>query len=475
MDTPIATRLFEPVSTPTVEATTPVFTPTPSPTPQLNPAVMQIEDQVLVENGLLTINRIESERPGWVVIYSDDAGESSEILGYVQVPAGRSDNIQITINPFIASPTLRAIFHQDEGQSEIFEYPGPDSPEVIGDDVSVEVFTVDIQVYQPRINVRDQNVGTNGVITIENATVAEPAWLVLHADDEGEPGSMLAYAPIKLGVHENVTMTLDWRSATPTLHAILYSDLGDRNVFETPETDPPIIVDGKPVATSLEAIYPPDIYVLNQPATDGEVIIERVVSYGPGWVVIYNQSEEESLGNIIGWSLLDSGINNQVTVTVTESAVTPLLFAMLHEDVDELGEFGFPATDPAILFEEAIQPFDFRTDAGNYVMIHDQILTARNTITVSLAVVEQDSWVVIYNNDGGQPGEILGRRSLPVGINRDIEVTVDGESMTPEMFAVLHLDAGERRIFNFPNGPDVPFQQNLATIQAPFKLTENGG
>jgi len=474
-ESPTATRLFEPVSTATVQATTPVITSTPSPTPQPDPAVIEIADQVLVEDGLLTINRIESEIPGWVAIYNESAGEAADILGYVQVPAGRSDNVQVTINPYIASPTLYARFHRDEGQKDIFEFPGPDSPDQIGGDTAEEIFTVDIQIYQPRIIARDQNVGIDGVIVIESTTVAEPAWLVLYADDEGVPGSMLAYVPLKPGVHDDVTMAINWQSAPPMLHAILYNDAGDRNVFEAPEIDPPIIIDGESIATSFEAVYPPDIYVLNQPATGGEVIIERVISYGPGWLVIYNQNEEAALGNIIGSTLLNPGINSQVTVSVTESAVTPVLYAMLHEDVEELGEFGFPATDPVILFEDSIQPFDFRTDAGNYVMIRDQPLSARNTITISLAVVEEDAWAVIYNNNGGQPGEILGRRWLPAGINRDIEVTVDGEATTPEMFVVLHQDGGQTRIFDYPDGLDGPFQRGLSIIQAPFKLTGNGG
>ncbi len=452
----------------------PVFTPAPSPTPQPNPAVIEIDDQVLIEDGLLTIKRIESERPGWVVIYNDNAGEASEILGYVQAPVGRSDDIQVTVNPYIASPTLHVRFHRDESQNDIFEFPGPDSPDMIGDETVDEIFAVDIQIYMPRINVQDQNVGKDGVIVIENATVAEPAWLVLFEDDEGEPGTMLAYSPLKPGVYDNVTMAIDWQSATPILHAILYNDAGDRNVFEAPEIDLPIIIDGKPIATAFEAVYPPDIFVLNQPATGGEVIIERVISYGPGWLVIYNQNEEASLGTIIGSSLLDPGINSQVTVSVTESAVTPVLYAMLHQDVEELGEFGFPATDPVILFEDSIQPFDFRTDAGNYVLIRDQPLSARNTITVTLAVVEQDAWVAIYNSVGGQPGEILGRRWLPAGINRNIEVTVDSEATTPEMFVVLHQDSGQKRIFDYPDGLDGPLQSNLSIIQAPFRLTGNG-
>ena len=62
---------------------------------------------------------------------------------------------------------------------------------------------------------------------------------------------------------------------------------------------------------------------------------------------------------------------------VVESAVTPLLHVMLHQDLETVGEFGFPRTDPPVVYRERVpNPVTFRTDSGNYLVARDQPLSA---------------------------------------------------------------------------------------------------
>jgi hypothetical protein len=208
---------------------------------------------------------------------------------------------------------------------------------------------------------------------------------------------------------------------------------------------------------------------------DGDIVVERVISYESNWLVVYNQNEEETLGNIIGWSHLETGINTQVTVTVTEAAVTPILYVMLHEDLEDIGEFEFPRTDPIVVYEDGIHPFAFRTDSGNYLITRDQPLSASNMITVPLVVVDENAWIVVYADEEGELGEILGRRWIPSGLNRETSISLSQDLVTPTMHVVLHLDAGAPRVFDFPEGLDVPFQRNRTIIRAPFTLSQNNG
>ncbi len=477
--TSTVTRLFQPVSSATAVSTSPastaIVTPLATQTAAPTPATITVEDQALTEDGQLTIGRIVSQQPGWAVIYDDDSGEAGEILGFIQVPEGESENIVVSIEPLEATPTLYAMFHLDEGQSGTFEFPGPDRPARSGNDIVVDSFIVDIQIYFPDVSVNDQEVADDGLVTVRQAMAAEPSWLVLHADERGEPGRMLAYAPLKIGINENVTLSIDWRTAPPILHAVLYVDEGQAGQFEESDINRPIMLDGEPVAAAFEVILPPDIYVLDQPVVGGDIVIERVISYESNWLVIYNQNEEETLGNIIGWSLLETGINAQVIVTVTEAAVTPILYAMLHEDLEDIGEFEFPRTDPVVIYEDGIHPYTFRTDTGNYLITRDQPLSSSNVITVPLAVVDEDAWVVVRADEEGELGEILGRRWIQSGLNREIAVTLDPDLVTPTLHVVLHLDAGTSRIFDFPEGLDVPFQRNRTVIRAPFTLSQNNG
>jgi hypothetical protein len=477
--TSTVTRLFQPVTTATAGSTgpasTPIATPIATPTDNLPPASLIVEDQALAEDGQLTISRILSQQPGWVVVYSDESGEPGEILGFARVPEGESQNIVVSVEPLEATPTLYAMFHLDEGQDNTFEFPGPDRPARSGDVFVVDSFVVDLQIYFPDVLVEDQKVAEDGLVIVQQATAAEPSWLVLHADDAGEPGGIVAYAPLKVGVNEDVTLAIDWRTVPPRLHAIMYVDGGQVGNFEESDINKPIMLDDEPVATSFALILAPDIFILDQPVVNGDIVVERVIAYEPNWLVVYNQNEEETLGNIIGWSQLEPGINMQVTVTVTEAAVTPLLYVLLHEDLEDIGEFGFPRTDPVVIYEDGIHPFTFRTDPGNYLITRDQPLSSGNVITVPLAVVDQNAWVVVRADAEGELGEILGRRWVPAGLNREIPVTLNPGLLTPTLYVVLHLDAGISRVFDFPEGLDVPFQRNRNIIRAPFTLIENNG
>jgi hypothetical protein len=119
-------------------------------------------------------------------------------------------------------------------------------------------------------------------------------------------------------------------------------------------------------------------------------------------------------------------------------------------------------------------PFTFRTNAGNYLYTYDQSLNRSPdggaTVTVPLAVNDVNAWVVIHNDANGNRGDVLGMVWLPIGINRDISISIDPTRVTETLHAVLYLDAGTTQQFNFPNGVDMPLQRNRQVIQAPFAL-----
>ena len=254
------------------------------------------------------------------------------------------------------------------------------------------------------------------------------------------------------------------------MHAVLYIDEGEPGRFEPHDEDRPLEIAGQPTAVPFQVALPPDVYVLDQPVIDGTVEIERVISYGPGWAVVY-RDEEGAVGTIIGWALLENGVNEQVVVPVVETAVTSVLYVMLHQDTGDPGEFGFPRSDPQILFQDRLpDPFAFNTTSGNYPVARDQQLSVSNTVTVSLAVVDTNAWVVVYNDAAGEPGEIIGRSWVPAGVNREIEVTIDPELTTTTLHVLLHLDAGTPQRFDFPDGIDIPLQRNRQLIRVPFLL-----
>ena len=454
-------------ATPSVDAQPTV---TSSPTPDIPDPLIDVSEQHLDEDGRLLVDRVISPVEGWVVIQQEENGRAGEILASVSIATGENRDIEIEVDPLTLGEGLFASLFVDEGQPGIFEYPGPDVPMTIESEPVSEYFSVEVQVLTPRITVQNQDLGEAGQIILDEVIAAASGWVGIHMDDKGQPGTLLAYAPIAEGRNEAVSLTVNWHEATPTLHVILYEDAGEENVFENSDVDQPVFLQENVNFETFEAQFPPDVFVIHQPIADGRVSVEQVTSFGPGWLVIYNDDEGE-LGNIIGRAPLEKGINKQIEVDVVESAVTPLLYIMLHEDLETKGIFDYPQSDPPIRYHERLpNPFEFRTDTGNYLITEDQELSNAETVTIALIVVDIDTWIVIRGDESGEQSDIIGLAWIPAGITRNLEVEVDSQLLTPTLFAILHLDGGESQEFEYPEGYDIPLQRNRAIIQAPFTL-----
>ncbi|HFQ92958.1 MAG TPA: hypothetical protein ENK32_03035, partial [Anaerolineae bacterium] len=342
-----ATAVPQPTVTETAVAATAVPSPTPKPTatPQPTPVLpsISVADQPLTDDGEITIAGVVSTQPGWVVLYAmDDAGELGQILGAMPVETGVNDTVIVTIDPTQASQTMTAILHVDEGESGEFEYPdGPDEPLQWEGGIIADTFNLDFQVTLPSITVSAQEIGEDGLVTIESVTAPQPGWLVIQADDHGELGAYLGSTPLQEGLNRNLTVPIVWREGTPTLYAVFYEDNGRPQRLDIPGEDVPLTINGQPVLEAFSATYPPDIYALDQPIVDGMFEVERVISNGPGWLVAYFDDEGEA-GLIIGSAPLQDGLNELVKVEVLETAVTPIIHLRLHEDTEPGNDFDFP-------------------------------------------------------------------------------------------------------------------------------------
>jgi hypothetical protein len=473
----------EPTNTPTPTAvTTPTITPTPQPTPTatippsptpIRPAV-EVEDQTLRDNGRLTIVAATVPEPAWLVIHAERDGQVGEALGYAALEPGRNEAVEVTIDPLAATERLTAVIHQDAGTIGAFEFPGPDEPLLEAGEAVSASFAIERDMRLPTISADDQDVLEDGLVRLRSVYALAPGWVAIHADEAGAPGPIIGHAYVETGENEDIVVHIPWRQGTPLLHAMLHHDNGRALRFDYPGDDLPVLLAGQPVIASFQATYPPDLLVLDQPVVDGRITVERVISNGPGWLVVY-QDAEGNPGLIIGAAALADGLNEQVTVTLPPTSVTEQLFIFLHEDTEPGGGFNFPAADPQITYQGRIpNPFTFRTNPGSYVVTRDQALGGEGETAVVLPYVVADTpvWAVIYTDDDGELGDIVGQTWLPPGITRNVSVSLDPDRLTDTLHAVLHLDSGALEEFE-PAGPDVPLQRNRALIRAPFTISRS--
>lgn len=440
-------------------------TATPSPTPI--PAGVVMDDQTLDEDAVLVAEQVSLPGPGWLVIYRVLAGEADEVIGHQPLAAGVHQNVEVTVDADLATEELLAGVHMDGGAEGVFEFPGEDEP-FPGEPETA--FTVELLLPRPRIEVADQAIAENGVLTLAAAEFIEPTWVLIHADEDGEIGPVVGRRLMEPGVHENVPLTIDWRRATPVLYAVLHEDSGETGLMEFPDGDMPILWNGAPIVASFKATYPPEVLVYDQPVIDGAITVERAISEGPGWVVIYNEAEGQP-GFIIGTEALEDGLNEGITVALLEAAITPQLFARLHQDTEAGDAFNFPGQDPPVLFNNRLpNAAAFRTDNGAHAFVYDQELGENNTLSIATIITPVNAWAAIYTVEEGLDANLLGHTWLPAGVNREVIVELEDEPEPGALHLVLYRDLGAAQEFEDSDIDLVLTDDDNQPIRIPFTL-----
>jgi plastocyanin len=235
----------------------PTSPPAPADTPvaeaMITPSVT-VADQEIAD-GKVVVAEVVSDGPGWLVIHAQADGKPGPILGYSPVTDGANTNVLVGIDTSGATETLYAMLHTDAGTVGIWEFPnGPDTPVMVGEQVVTPAFVVTgglaaaEEPIVPSVTVTDQEVVEDSV-TIAEVVSDGPGWLVIHAQADGKPGSILGYSAVTSGANAAVRVALDTSSATETLYAMLHTDAGEIGTWEFPNgPDAPVMV-GEQVVT----------------------------------------------------------------------------------------------------------------------------------------------------------------------------------------------------------------------------------
>jgi len=319
---------------------------------------------------------------------------------------------------------------------------------------------------EPTLTVSDETLGEDGRLLIDSVTVLEPAWVVIHAERNGQVGEVLGYTAVSAGTTENVEVTIDPLAATDQLAAILHLDAGTVGDFEFPGVDEPLKDETAVVSQSFAIerdLQLPSIIVADQEvAEDGLVRVENVTMPGPGWLVIH-ADQAGAIGPILGFTFVEAGDSADVVVHIPWREGTPVLYAMLHEDNGRANRFDFPDDDldlPVLVTGEPVVA-EFRATYPPDVLVLDQPVVD-GTITVERVISNGPGWLVVYQDEGGSPGLIIGSAPLADGLNERVVVPVREAGVTDQLFIFLHEDTEPGGGFNFPAAdPQITYQGRI--------------
>jgi predicted lipoprotein with Yx(FWY)xxD motif len=283
----------------------------------------------------------------------------------------------------------------------------------------------------PSIDIQDQRV-INGIVKVTSVVSPEAGFLVIY-DDHGEKlGDPIGSTSVQAGENQNLTVVVDPNHMSAKLYAILHKDAGEIGIPEIPnrdnpdEADVPLTVDGQEVRFTFQN-------------------------------VAFVEAEETKA---VGTAVVGEG----ATPAGTEVAMTHGGTQQHAGGTPAPGETSipFPSGMATVIPKEGVNPIVQISDQE----IKDGVILVENVVSVG------QGWVVIWTLPESGGSEAIGFAPVKDGENANVSVEVDASKATPQMLAILHLDAGQADVFE--QGADFPVHVGIQMIQSTFNATGAG-
>ena len=358
--------------------------------------------------------------------------------------------------------------------------------------------------------VEDQTL-TNNMLTIDNVTLSNDGWLVIHRDN-GNGGPMvpeIISVPkmVQAGETSDVMVQLEEGVEVQdgeTLWAMLHTDDGVIGTYEfngTNGLDAPIMDEMDNIVTdsfmvSVEGAQAM-LTAMEQDLVNGVVYVESITLEEDGYVVIHASNaagDGPMLPEIISAPVyLEAGTYMNVGVPLTEDAnveAGDTLWVMLHKDTGEAKVYEFEGSDspdqPFLNGENIVMTsitINNVTDApmSGMITVNDQAL-ADNTITVDMINLDMNGWVVVHaSNEAGTGPMVPEIISEPVyleaGENSEVTITFTEDAnvaVGDTVWVMLHNDTGVEGVFEFDgmNSLDMPITDENGVVVTPVVITE---
>lgn len=100
---------------------------------------IEIQQTQLAANTYLVVYSVKSDRPAWVVFHKDDNGSAGAILQYIFVDSGTHRIVRTEVLGKMRAEQVHVMLHEDLGTIGLFEFPGPDGPTLVDNEIVNEL------------------------------------------------------------------------------------------------------------------------------------------------------------------------------------------------------------------------------------------------------------------------------------------------------------------------------------------------
>lgn len=213
------------------------------------------------------------------------------------------------------------------------------------------------RVLVPSVTVIHQVV-SDGMVAVAEAVSTGPGWVVIHADQDGQPGAVLGHSPVAAGVNADLKVKVDTSKMTDVLYAMLHTDEGEVGSYEFPGADGPVQVAGFPVMLSFRVLEGP-LMAVGEPAIGMDEARSGLL---PGNVA----------GAFARYHLSSSGDGSRITIHLAFVPDTPAMTSGVGFDV--YGPSGRVASGVSTGVPTERKATFSATESGDYlIQIHNYI------------------------------------------------------------------------------------------------------
>ncbi len=323
------------------------------------------------------------------------------------------------------------------------------------------------QEMAPSVTVADQPI-VDGSVTVAKVVAAQDGWMVIHAQKDGGIGPVIGHAPVSSGENTNVTVAIDTDAATDTLYAMLHVDEGEKGVYEFPGPDGPVVVDGKPLAPAfmvtgqmtLQELLVQRVESLEAQVTDLSAALSQAQVYQVANTAFLVRSGEltdpAGVAQLRRVILATAWPDEELEAQAQELASALDGLAEALENEEETADLLEAVEEArAELVEESNEWLDQALGILEpKVEVEDQAIMD-GTVTIQEVVAAQDGWIAIHAQKDGGIGPVIGHAPVSAGETYGVVVEIDTDAATDTLYAMLHVDEGEKGVYEFP-GPDGP-------------------
>jgi hypothetical protein len=347
-----------------------------------------VTDQVSLD-GTVVVQSVTSEGAGWLAIHVDMNGQPGPTVGIAPVVAGANENLVIPIDTLGATPALLAVLHVDDGTQGAYEFEMRQMADPMV--TSADGLPVMAPFRIAAVRAFDHQLVENNAI-IGSVISDVGGWLVIHADNGGQPGPVLGQTLLVPGTNPAVIVPLSAEGVTPVLYPMLHVDDNEVGVYEfgTVEgADNPVVINEVVAVTSFNVTEAPTVLnALGVPLEvgadvapvlaassqelpvgttpdEGEVptfIVDSVTFGAPGWIDVHADAGGHP-GASLGVAPVTEGENTQLPVELNQMMTAipvplpPLVWPMLHVDDNEPGVYEWlviPGADAPVVYNGTV-------------------------------------------------------------------------------------------------------------------------